>query len=296
MEKKHFSLILVPHCGGKHRSLTLSRKKIRVFTGIGLFFLACLTLVLADYLSMNVTRQKYRDLLSDYENQQKTIEKNEKSIARLENDIAYFENYTRKLNIMAGLKFPDALKEVGVGSGTSSGQAVQITPPPVDPSSSLQKIAEKAEGLEQNLNTLVKFFEDKANILATTPSIWPTRGYLSSAFKWRDDPFTGIWTFHAGLDVATPAGNPVVATADGTVISRTKDKTGGNTIKINHGRGTVTVYCHLSKFEVKVGQKVKRGQVIGLVGSTGKAVGPHVHYEVRLDGKKVNPYYYILEE
>ena len=287
---------MVPHCGGKHRSFTLSRKKIRFFIGLGVFFLACLTFVLVDYFSMSAIRRKHGDLLSAYENQQITIEKNEKSIARLENDIAYFENYTRKLNIMAGLKFPDALKEVGVGSGTSSGESVQVTPPPVNPSGSLQKIADKAEGLEQNLNTLVKFFEDKANILATTPSIYPTRGYMSSAFKWRDDPFTGIRTFHAGLDIATPSGNPVVATADGTIIGRSKDKAGGNTIKINHGRGIVTVYCHLSKFEVKVGQKVKRGQIIGLVGSTGKAIGPHVHYEVRIDGKKVNPYYYILEE
>jgi murein DD-endopeptidase MepM/ murein hydrolase activator NlpD len=296
MEKKHFSLIMVPHCGGKHRSFTLSRKKIRVFTGLGIFLLACLTFVLVDYFSMNKTRQNYRELLVNYNNQHQTIENNEKSISRLESDIAYFENYTRKLNIMAGLKFPDALKEVGVGSGTSPGQAVPLTPPPGDTSNSLKTIADKAKGLEQNLNTLVNFFEDKANILATTPSIWPAKGYMSSPFSWRDDPFTGIRTFHAGLDIATPAGNPVFATADGTVISRKFDKSGGNTIKINHGRGIVTVYCHLSKFKTKVGQKVKRGEVIGLVGSTGKAVGPHVHYEVRIDGKKVNPYYYVLED
>jgi murein DD-endopeptidase MepM/ murein hydrolase activator NlpD len=296
MEKKHLSLIVIPHCGGKHRTLTFSRKKIRTIAGVGAFLLALFVFVLVDYFSINLTRQKYQRLLVDYENQQLTLEKNEKSIARLQSDIAYFESYTRKLNIMAGLKFPDALKEVGMGSGTASSQSVPVTPPTVDQASSLQKIADKAQGLEQNLNTLVNFFEDKANILATTPSIWPTKGYLSSAFAWRDDPFTGIRTFHAGLDVATPSGNPVVATADGTVISRNRDKTGGRTIKINHGRGIVTVYCHLSEFKVKVGQKVKRGQVIGLVGMDGKAVGPHVHYEVRVDGKKVNPYYYILEE
>lgn len=297
MEKKHFSLIMVPHSGGKHRTLTFSRKKIRTFSLAALFLLAGLVFVLVDYFTMDVTRQKYRDLIADNQNKQETIERYEASITQLESDVIYFENYAKKLNIMAGLKFPDALKEVGVGSGTSTGgQSVALTPPPADPSASLQKIANKAEGVEQNLNTLVKFFEDKAHILATTPSIWPTKGYISSAFTWRDDPFTGKRTFHAGMDVATPEGNPVFATADGTVISRTNDATGGRTIKLNHGRGIVTVYCHLSKFQVKVGQKVKRGQIIGLVGSTGKAVGPHVHYEVRIDGKKVNPYYYILEE
>ena len=101
---------------------------------------------------------------------------------------------------------------------------------------------------------------------------------------------------HWGLDIVTHPGNPVWATADGTVISTKNDKIGGKTMKINHRGLYTTVYCHLSEYKVKPGQKVKRGQVIGLVGKTGKVTGPHVHYEVRLNGKKVNPYYYILEE
>jgi murein DD-endopeptidase MepM/ murein hydrolase activator NlpD len=119
---------------------------------------------------------------------------------------------------------------------------------------------------------------------------------MSSPYGWRDDPFTGKRTFHHGIDIATSYGNPIYATADGTVIQARTDKIGGKTIKIKHMFGYVTIYCHLSKFLVKVGQKVKRGETIGLVGSTGKARGPHVHYEVQLNSKEKNPYYFLLEE
>ena len=101
--------------------------------------------------------------------------------------------------------------------------------------------------------------------------------------------------FHDGVDVAASQGSPIYATADGYVHKIATEKTGGNVIILNHGGGVTTVYCHLSKFNVKVGQKVKREDVIGFVGQTGKTIGPHVHYEVRLNGKAVNPYHYILE-
>ena len=119
---------------------------------------------------------------------------------------------------------------------------------------------------------------------------------MASAFGWRDDPFTGKRTFHYGIDIATQTGNPIAATADGIVVTTKREKIGGRTIILSHRFGYQTVYCHLSKFLVKPGQRVKRGDVIGLVGRTGKALGPHVHYEVRVNNKEVNPFYYILEE
>ncbi|MFQ5720889.1 MAG: M23 family metallopeptidase, partial [Candidatus Aminicenantales bacterium] len=153
-----------------------------------------------------------------------------------------------------------------------------------------------AAGVEKNLTTLVQFFENQPLKLAATPSIWPTKGWVTSAFGWRNDPFTGKRAFHKGIDIATNLGNPVVATADGVVVQTKIEKIGGKTIIISHRGGYTTVYCHLNKFLVRPGQRVKRGDVIGEVGKTGKALGPHVHYEVRVNGKPVNPYYYILEE
>jgi len=112
----------------------------------------------------------------------------------------------------------------------------------------------------------------------------------------RIDPFTGKEEYHYGIDIAASFGSPIYATADGWVFKIKNEKTGGNVIILNHGGGMTTVYCHLSKFNVKVGQRVKRWDVIGFVGQTGKALGPHVHYEVRINGKAVNPDHYILEE
>lgn len=297
MPKKFLSLIIVPHYKGKFKTITFSKKRIRCLTGIAAFLFITLIIFLVDYLAMNVTRQKYRDLLEENSSQKETITQYQDSISKLKTTIEHFENYAKKLNVMAGLKSPDVLKEVGIGSGTSNGQESGFSDFPQDLNlNRLKTISQEAKGVEKNLNTLVNFFENQSLKLAGTPSIMPIKGYWVSSYGWRDDPFTGKRTFHRGIDIATYFGNPIVATADGVVIQTAKDKIGGKTIKISHGGGYITVYCHLSKFLVKPGQKVKRGDTIGLIGKTGKALGPHVHYEIRLNGKSVNPYYYILEE
>jgi murein DD-endopeptidase MepM/ murein hydrolase activator NlpD len=297
MPEKVISLIILPHRKGKPKTVSLSKKTIRIWAGILAFIFVAFMVFLVDYFTMNVTRKKYKQLIQENIKKDETIVQYKSTVAQLEATIEHFENYAKKLNIMAGLKSPDVLKEAGIGSGTSNGQ--ESSTPNLSQQMSLQSletVSQKAEGVEKNLNTLVTFFENESLRLAGTPSIAPTKGYWVSSFGWRDDPFTGKRAFHRGIDIATYFGNPVVATADGVVIQTKRDKIGGKTIKISHRGGYTTVYCHLSKFLVKPGQKVKRGDTIGLIGKTGKALGPHVHYEVRLNGKSVNPYYYILEE
>ena len=199
---------------------------------------------------------------------------------------------------MAGLKSPEVLKEIGVGGGDRNFSQEMSSSNYLQDTGLIhaERISKKADGIDKNLNTLVRFFEKQSAKLASTPTIWPTIGWLTSAFGPRVDPFTGKKAFHYGIDIATSYGNPINATANGFVSHIKKEKIGGNTVIISHGGGYTTVYCHLSKFKVKLAQKVKRGDVVGLVGQTGKALGPHVHYEVRVNGKAVNPYYYILEE
>lgn len=297
MPNKLFSIIIVPHKKGKAKTLSFSKKALKVLCGIGICLLLAFIAFLVDYFTMNVTRTKYKELFQDNIQKEETLALYKNTIAELENTIEHFENYARKLNIMAGLKSPEVLKEFGIGSGTSNGQEIIPSPPNQETNSnSLDTVSQKAEGVEKNLNTLVHFFENQSMKLAGTPSISPTKGYWVSAYGWRDDPITGKRTFHFGVDIATYFGNPVEATADGVVIQTKWDKIGGNTIKISHFGGYTTVYCHLKKFLVRPGQKVKRGETIGLIGKTGKALGPHVHYEIRLNGKSLNPYYYILEE
>jgi murein DD-endopeptidase MepM/ murein hydrolase activator NlpD len=142
---------------------------------------------------------------------------------------------------------------------------------------------------------LAKFLKERRSILASTPSIWPVKGWVTSGFGNRTSPFTGKKQFHAGIDISNKKGTPIVAPADGVVTFAGRRGSFGNMVMINHGHGLVTRYGHLSKFEVKVGQKVKRGQKIARVGNTGRSSGPHLHYEVLMSGVPTNPRYYILD-
>jgi murein DD-endopeptidase MepM/ murein hydrolase activator NlpD len=127
--------------------------------------------------------------------------------------------------------------------------------------------------------------------------VWPVRGYLSAGFGNRTDPFTGLKDFHPGIDISTPRGTPVQAPADGVVVA-CKPKAGayGNAIILDHGFGVVTRYGHLDGFNVKPGQKVRRGDVLGFVGSTGRSTAPHLHYEVWVRDQTQNPIQFILDE
>jgi murein DD-endopeptidase MepM/ murein hydrolase activator NlpD len=298
MAKKFFSLIIVPHNRGKFKTITLSEKKVKVLILVFTLLFASLTAFLIDYFSMNVTRQKYRELFDENSRQKQAIAKYKVSLNKLQTDIDEFESYAKKINVMAGLKAPEVLKEVGVGGGNrGNGQEMASPSSPLDIGlNKAQRISRKADGIDKNLGTLVRFFENQTAQLASTPTIWPTEGWLTSGFGERIDPFTGKNADHNGYDIASSFGSPVVATADGFVAAVKNEKIGGRTIIISHGRGFTTVYCHLSKYAVKAGQRVKRWDVIGYVGQTGKALGPHVHYEVRRNGKAVNPYKFILEE
>jgi len=298
MAKKHFSIIIVPHHKGSSKKITLTEKRVKILLGVFSFLFLLLTVFLIDYFTMNVTRQKYRALSEVNAAQKQTIAQYKIALNKLRSDIDTFEEYAKKINVWAGLHSPEVLRELGVGGGARE-EGQQASPPtfPQDPGlRKAETISQKAKGIDKNLTTLVHFFEDKSLKLATTPSIWPTNGWMTSPMGNRIDPFTGKEEYHYGIDVAASFGSPVFATADGWVLKTKTEKSGGNVIILNHGGGVTTVYCHLSKFNVKVGQRIKRGDVIGFVGQTGKAIGPHVHYEVRINGKAVNPYHYILEE
>ncbi len=297
MTKKFLSLIIIPHHRGKRRVYTLSHKSLKIGSGIAAVLFIALVVFLVDYFMMKGLRQEYKTLSTVKAEQDRTLSKYEKSIDELNAKIDEFESYRQKLNVMAGLKSQEVIEiEPGLGGGESlqefslpdSNHQINLD--------RLEDINKKAEGIESNLSTLANFYESQMLELAATPSISPTKGYWASPFGWRDDPFTGKRAFHPGVDIATHHGNPVVATADGLVLFTRTDRVGGKTIKISHpNSGYVTIYCHLSKYLVKPGQRVKRGDAIGLVGKTGRARGPHVHYEVRLNGKRLNPWYYILD-
>ncbi len=156
------------------------------------------------------------------------------------------------------------------------------------------KQAAKQQSL--SFEVLIKELEKKRNLLASTPSINPVNanGWITSRFGYRKSPFTGRKEFHSGLDIASKSGTKVIVTANGIVSFAARKMYIGNLVVIDHGYGRVTKYGHLKKTLVKRGQKVKRGDVIGLLGNTGRSTGPHVHYEVKINGTPVNPLKYIL--
>ncbi len=144
-------------------------------------------------------------------------------------------------------------------------------------------------GLENRLRYVRRDVERREALASSTPSIWPAHGWLTGTFGGRSDPFSGEPAFHQGIDISTEKGQPVFATADGTVDSASYSGDYGNFIILHHGFGLSTRYGHLSGFAVKPGNAIKRGDVIGYVGSTGRSTGAHLHYEILANGRLINP-------
>jgi murein DD-endopeptidase MepM/ murein hydrolase activator NlpD len=299
MANKFFSVIIVPHSRTNFKTLTFSKRSIKLLLGGASLVLVVLSVILVDYFSMTIIRSKYRTMARENTEQKEKISNYEESIKRLKTTISSFESYAKRLNVMMGFKSPDVIHgEPGLGGGDPGpkGTAEPAPDPQSISFSAIKNLSQKADSVEKNLGSLVNILESQTARLATTPTIWPAQGWVSSPFGYRIDPFTGKRTFHRGIDIATNFGNPVVATADGNVIEAAYDKFFGRTVTISHGGGIVTQYCHLDKYIVKAGQRIKRGDLLGYIGKTGKALGPHLHYEVRINDTSVNPYNYILEE
>jgi len=295
MRKKHLSLIIIPHGKTCSRTLSFSKRTIKsvqwTAVALGLLLLG----ITADYLRIRLSHADLKSLRVENQKQREEIAAYQTTIGGLERQMKVLGDFAGKLNIMAGIKSPDAVPSAGYVGGSSDGQMSLSAPPPITPAQ-LQNVQQKAADIGKNFGTLVNFFENKASELASMPSIRPTVGWPSSGFGWRPDPFIGQQKFHYGLDIVASPGSPVIAPADGTIIAVAYDAYLGHNVRILHGNGLTTIYGHLRKALVRTGQRVKRGDQIGEVGSTGRAIGPHLHYEVRVNDKAVNPMAYILDE
>jgi murein DD-endopeptidase MepM/ murein hydrolase activator NlpD len=191
-------------------------------------------------------------------------------------------------------KLPANIKNRASGGTTVEGATAMLTPE-VETGSflsaqrTLGMLTNVLTSLEGHLNIVRRNVEKREALMNATPSIWPIHGWLSAGFGMRPDPFTGERDFHPGLDISADKGTPILATADGVVDLAAPSGDYGNLVIVNHGYGLTTRYGHLSKFAVWVGKVVKRGDVLGYVGATGRATGPHLHYEILANGKLMNP-------
>ncbi|MGQ9629652.1 MAG: peptidoglycan DD-metalloendopeptidase family protein [bacterium] len=239
--------------------------------------------------------------LSTTDSSAEDIERMENEITNLKRDIERLKKLEADLRELTNLRMNSDFSPVlpGLGGPSPSDQRLaEIVDYAVGEKNLLDEIHSMQEEVVERRNNFYRFiehFEENNKILASRPSVRPAMGFFASGFGYRVSPFTGREEFHTGVDIANSYGSKVVATADGMVTFAGTLGTYGKLIAIRHTYGYETRYAHLSEIAVKRWQEVKRGQVIGYVGGTGTATGPHVHYEVILGGKRVNPYLYFME-
>jgi murein DD-endopeptidase MepM/ murein hydrolase activator NlpD len=193
--------------------------------------------------------------------------------------------------VRAMQKLPAVVKSRAVGGSIRQNATMsELAKTPLwSPEDTFGVLRDLLQGLENRLRFVRHDVERRAALASATPSIWPTKGWLTGYYGGRSDPFSGEPAFHQGIDLSTDKGQPVFATADGTVESATYTGDYGNLIVLKHDFGLATRYGHLSGFEVRAGQHVKRGDVVGYVGSTGRSTGAHLHYEILANGRPLNP-------
>lgn len=293
MDHHFYTLIVVPHAKARFRKFQVSVKLTRWVAGVSGVGALILTGILIHYTSIAAEVHQLRRMREENQVLLTKTREYEENAGKLQAKVQNLQNMVTKLGVMAGLdqSLPDAtLGGVGGVSGIDS------IAPTIERAPSLTKMEDSVSALTAKSSRLEEFFKGQRVLLASTPSIWPVRGYLSATFGNRIDPFTGQKDFHSGLDVSTPLGTKIQAPADGVVISCGVRGAYGNAMVIDHGFGVVTQYGHMASFSVKAGQKVRRGDTIGFVGSTGRSTGPHLHYEVWVRDQAQNPIQYILDE
>ena len=293
MANEFYTLIVVPHAKARFRkfqvSVRLTRWVLAAFGVMALVFVG----ILVHYTWIAVEVAEIGRLRSENLALATKARAYEENAGQLQGKVLQLQSIVTKLGIMAGVEqsLPDA--SIG-GVGGLSGS--ETTPPSIDIASTLQSLDQTVGGLSEKSTRLEAHFKDQRAVLASTPSTWPLRGYFSEGFGNRIDPFTGLRDFHPGIDISVPRGSKVAAPADGVVVFCGIKNGYGNIIVLDHGYGTVTRYGHLDGFNVRPGQRVKRGDVIAFSGSTGRSTAPHLHYEVWVNDQARNPIEYIIDE
>ena len=301
MDKEYFNILIFGHETSKARHLKIHKKTSKIgFYLFALIFLST-TVFFCDYIQIKRKVYKLNRLRQETQAQKSQIRFFSDRIEDLEEQLSKLKDFDRKIRIIANLeKGQDTTPIMGIG-GSSPSDIREKLKRENDENGLIQQMRSDIERLksevmsrEESLSELEKLFQSKKEMLAHTPSIWPTVGWVTSDFGFRINPFTGLTQMHEGIDISNRVGTPVITPADGIISDIGNDWIFGKIIVISHGFGMTTRYAHLNKVLVRIGQKVKRGDKIAEVGTSGRTTGPHLHYEVRLNGVPANPMRYIL--
>ncbi len=297
MDKYNFQII-PPH-SGKIKQLRIEGSRLRwLIFAVGAFLFINITLLVVNFV-----------FLSDVSKSHELSNTNEKLSAQLDDISRHADSLAfliGEINILQqdvrGFADLPPLSEAEFSYGIGGPELNYLDPDkPIilarakDIGRKLDSLLVAAKAENKALVEAGEHFEKKASIFSKTPSIWPMRGYVSSGFGKRLDPFTGVWKMHEGIDICARKGTPIRATANGRVRFSGWYHGYGKMVRINHTYYE-TRYGHLDDIKVRPGQQVKRGDIIGTCGNSGRTTGVHLHYEVRLSGKPVDPKKYILPE
>ncbi|MBI4609996.1 MAG: M23 family metallopeptidase [Candidatus Rokubacteria bacterium] len=291
---KRFHLLIV--AGDSTRILRLNFPRWIVSGGLMVLALgvAVLGAIAADYVFLKRHWAQTAWLRTQVAEQQSLIDRFQRRLADIRTEVASWRELHAKIWEPFGPDEGGARKSVGIGGRTELGGA-SAPGDRVDLSRELELLAANVYDEGQSLRTLERFISKAGKVLAAFPSRWPVRGPVNSEFGTRVSPWSGAKEFHGGIDIAAERGTLVKAPSPGEVAFAGSQSEYGLAVVLDHGHDIRTLYGHLQKILVTPGQKVERGQVIGLTGNTGKSSGPHLHYEIAVRGQSINPRRYLWD-
>jgi len=298
---KKINIVIMPEGARRVRQLKVPKLLFFIVFPVLIGAGVILAWIIRDYRSVKTDIPRLAYLQKENSQQREQITSLTEKIHVIQKKLMELNDFDRKLRTMVNLEpTRESPHFVGMGGSDPSTSSSRAAAEKLNRKlvrnmhRSLDEIENEISVQVRERADLLSYLNKQKMLLASTPSVWPTKGWISSDFGYRLSPFTNEKEFHKGLDICNRKGAPIISPADGVVSSIENDPGYGRILTINHGYGVVTKYAHLDKVSVKRGQAVKRGQEIASVGSSGRTTGPHLHYEVHLNGVPVNPLRYIL--
>lgn len=293
------------------RQYTVNSLILRFLSIFFLCFIGVVSYFVFDYIELSNERSNYRNVISEYRHLRGETKVLMANLKEAKEGLTRVEDYALQIDELVSLKVDKITQKTGVKTpdrnnhGNLTEQKLEnATKLPLGisiDSLSFKPVLRKIETVNLqatkqafNLQSLLSTLEKKSFILSSVPMSKPVKGWYASGFGYRTSPFTGKRALHRGLDIAAPVGTPIYAPADGVIIFSGNKSGFGKFIMIAHGNGIVTRYGHNAQLLVKPGDKVQRGDKIATVGLTGRTTGPHLHYEVWVNGKPANPSNFII--